>query len=236
MSVLWEMIPILLGVLASPLAIMALMAVLLTRRPGANGLAFVAGWALAVSATTLGAYLLLAWAGVDADREPPVWMIPLRLVIGALLVGGAVFTYRQSRGRIAAMAAATTPEEVAAAAPQLPGWLTSVSTFSPARSMLLGFGIFALNPMNDSCSVAAALELRQAQLPPGVGLAVLICFVVLCVIPFLVPVILVVRKGELATPLLEKVKGSIERHNGTLSAVFLALVGFSQVRTALGAL
>ncbi|MBT2485500.1 MULTISPECIES: hypothetical protein [unclassified Microbacterium] len=48
---LWQLIPVAIGVIASPVAVMALIGVLLSQNSRRNGAAFLAGWV--VSATVL---------------------------------------------------------------------------------------------------------------------------------------------------------------------------------------
>lgn len=150
-----------------------------------------------------------------------------------MLFAGAVWTYRRSRARVVQMAAATTPEQVSAAAPQLPGWMQSVERFSPPRSFALGLGIFLLNPVNLSCAIVAALDIRLASLAVNTSLWVLAGFTVVSILPMAIPVVLVYLRGEDAAPMLAALRRWIASHNGTLSVVLLALVGFLQIQKAL---
>ncbi|PMC07039.1 hypothetical protein CJ226_03745 [Microbacterium sp. UMB0228] len=140
------LLPVLLGVVLSPLAIMALVAVLVSRHPRANGIAYLLGWLLGMG----GLLALFLWvfrsAAVHEQYEPPLWVPLVRLLLGLFLTGAAVWVYRQGKARIAAMAGASSPREVVAASPQLPGWLHSVETFRPGRTFLLGLAPTSLPP------------------------------------------------------------------------------------------
>ncbi len=233
----WDLVPVLLGVVASPLAVIALIAVLLSRNAKTNGLMYLIGWACAVVIAVLFAYWLLGRIDLRVKAEPAPWVAVARLVAGVLIGVGAVWTYRRSRMKIAVMAAASTPEDVVEAAPQLPGWLNSVETFTAPRSLSLGLGIFLLNPINVSCAFVAALDIRlgglqapaPARLPDSIH-------------PPEHPPhgrsrsILVLTKGEKAAPVLAKIRTWIAKHNGTLSAVFLVLIAFTQIQKGLAAL
>ncbi|NQX33649.1 GAP family protein [Herbiconiux sp. VKM Ac-2851] len=171
-----SLIPLALGIVMSPLAIMALVAVLLSRAARVNGVAFLAGWTLAVAIGLGVSFWLLGLLEVHERNAPPVWVPVVRLVLGLLLVGAAWWIYRKGRARTVAMAQADSPGQVTAAAPQLPGWLRSVETFTPPRSFALGLGIFILNPVDLSCAVLASLDLRQAALSTAQNVWVLIVF------------------------------------------------------------
>ncbi|WP_269936885.1 GAP family protein [Arthrobacter sp. HY1533] len=232
----WELLPALLGIVASPLAVMALIAVLLSKNARVNGVLYLAGWTCAVIIAVGGGYWLFGWLDVAPEHDPPPWIPPLRLVAGLLVGTGAVFTYRRSRAKLAAMAGATTPEEVAAAAPQLPGWLQAVASFTGPRSFALGLGIFLLNPVNLSCALIAALDIRLAALSAGTSTGFMIAFMALSIVPMSVPVLLTLAKGEKAGPVLETLRAWIAKNNGTLSTVFLSLLAFGQIQKSLAAI
>lgn len=232
----WDLVPVLLGVVASPLAVIALIAVLLSRNAKANGLMYLIGWACAVVIAVLFAYWLLGRIDLKVKAEPAPWVAVARLAAGVLIGAGAMWTYRRSKTKIAVMATASTPEDVVEAAPQLPGWLNSVETFTAPRSLSLGLGIFLLNPINVSCAFVAALDIRLGSLQAPASAVFLAAFILLSIIPMAIPVYLVLTKGEKAEPALASIRTWIAKHNGTLSAVFLVLVAFMQIQKGLAAL
>lgn len=235
MALLLQLVPVLIGIVASPLAIMALIAVLLSRRARRNGVLYLLGWALAVIAVLTLATLLLAEAEVGAVQHPPWWVSVLRVLFAALFAAAALWTYRRARVSLRAMALATSPEEVAAAAPQLPGWVQAVEKFTAARSLLLGVGIFLLNPVNVSCAIVAALDIQQAGLDDSGTVLVLSIFAVLCILPMAVPVALLIFAGDRAVATLRELRRWIAEHNGLISAAFLMLISFSQLQKAFDA-
>ncbi len=199
-DLIWDLLPVALGVVASPLAIMALVAVLLSRRARVNGLAYLCGWAVAVVVALGAAYAIFGALELEQRHDPPMWVAFARLVFAAVLFTGAVWTYRRAHAEVAKMATASTPEQIAAATPQLPGWLQKVGEFSPPRSFALGLGIFMLNPVNMSCALVAALDIRLAALASGPSLWTLLGFVLLSIVPMTIPVVLTIVKRERAEP------------------------------------
>ncbi len=178
-----SLVPLALGIVLSPLAIMALVAVLLSKRARINGVMYLLGWGLAITVVLALSYGLLGALDLGPPGSTPVWLSVLKIVLGLVLLGGGVWGYRKGRTKIKEMAAASTPEELTAAAPQLPGWLHAVETFTAGRSLLLGFGIFALNPVDLSCAVIAGIEIRAAGLPPTTASTVLVIFGVVGLLP-----------------------------------------------------
>ncbi|MGG7465902.1 MULTISPECIES: GAP family protein [unclassified Plantibacter] len=235
-EVVLSLLPLVLGVVLSPLAIMALVAVLLSRNARANGVMFLIGWALAVVVVLGVSFLIFTALAVHDRQAPPLWVAVVRIVLAVVLILGAVFVYRRGKARIEKMAVATTPAQVVAAAPQLPGWLHAVESFSPFRSFLLGFGIFLLNPVDASCAILASLELRLADLPVGQTIAVAVVFAVLGVLPIALPVVFTLVRGEAAQPLLDRTRTWIAGHTNVLNAALLLVIAVLQLQKGISAL
>ena len=134
------------------------------------------------------------------------------------------------------MSEANSPREVAAAAPQLPGWLQAVDTFKPGRSGLLGLGIFVLNPVDASCAIIAGLDLTLAPVGNTQITIAGTLFAVLGILPIAVPVLYVLVLRTKAQPFLDGTRAWIAGHTGALNAALLLVVGVLQLQKALSAL
>lgn len=231
-----SLVPVALGVVLSPLAIMALVAVLLSGQARANGIAYLLGWLLGLG----GVVALFLWIfqvmEVQGRAELPLWVALLRLLLGLFLVGAAVWVYRKGRAHIAQMATATTPRDVVAASPQLPGWLHSVASFHPGRTFLLGVGLFVLNPVDASCAIIAALDISLAEVDASAAFWAAVVFIAVGALPIAVPVIYVVVRGADAQPLLDRVRTWIGGNTHVLNAAMLLVIGVLQLNKAIGAL
>jgi hypothetical protein len=225
-----------LGILLSPLAIMALVAELLSRRYRANGLAFFIGWLLATVVVVGVSVAVFTAVDFHPRTDTPIWLGVVRLVIAVGLIVAAVWVFRRGGRHLRKMSEASTPGEVAAAAPQLPGWLQKVSEFTPGRSLALGFGIFAINPVDASCAIIAGLDIAVAQVTLAQGAAVAVCFVIVGVAPIAVPVFYVLARGEAAAPVLEALRTWIAGHTNVLNAALILVIGVLQLQKAVSAL
>lgn len=230
------LLPLALGVVLSPLAIMALVAVLLSKNARANGTMFMIGWAAAVVVVLSLSFAIFTVLEVHERSAPPLWVPVVRLVLGAGLIVAAVFVLRRGRVKAQQMAAALTPGDVAAAAPQLPGWLHAVETFTPRRSLVLGFGIFVLNPVDASCAILAALDLRLAPLPGVQLFVVAVVFAVLGILPIAAPVIFTLVQGAAAKPLLDRTREWIAGHTSLLNALLLMIIALLQIQKGVSAI
>lgn len=223
------LVPVALGVVLSPLAIMALVAVLLSRRARTNGVAYLLGWAVAIVAMLLIFTAVFNSLKVNAHRSPAAWVIGLHLVLALVFFGGAVWIYRRGAAQTRKMAAASSPGEVARAA-TLPGWLQSVSTFTPVRTFLLGIGLFVLNPVDASCAIVAALDIALADVTTAQAWVVGAGFFVIGILPIAVPVIWLLVAGERAQPTLDKVRSWIVGNTHVLNAALLVIIGVLQLQ------
>ena len=231
-----SLVPVALGVVLSPLAIMALVAVLLSRNARMNGIAYLIGWFVGLA----GLMALFLWLfpvlEVHAIGEPPLWVAIVRVLIGLFLAAAAVWVYRKGRAHIIRMAAASSPRDVVAASPQLPGWLHSVESFRPGRTLLLGVGLFVLNPVDASCAILAALDISLSDVGATAAAWVAIAFVVIGTLPIALPVLYVVVRGPQAQPLLDRVRTWIAGNTHVLNAALLLVIGALQLEKGIAAL
>ncbi|KRD51814.1 GAP family protein [Microbacterium sp. Root280D1] len=234
-ELLVTLIPVALGVVLSPLAIMALVAVLLSRRASANGIAFLIGWVVGLAGLLTLALWLFTVFEVHGLREPPLWVPILRLLIGLFLAGAAVWVYRKGSARIRQMAAASSPQQVVAAAPQLPGWLHAVETFRPVRTGFLGLALFVLNPVDASCAIIAALDISLAQVGDD-AVWVALAFVVVGTLPIAMPVFYVAIRGERSQPLLDSARRWVAGNTHVMNAALLLVIGALQLQKGISGL
>ncbi len=235
-SLLASLAPFALGVLFSPLAVIAVIAVLLSRRPGLNGVAFLAGWAISLIGITLGFVAIAGTFTVHKSSSPPKWVGVLHLVIGVVLIGSGIWLLVRGRRRTQAMARAQNLGEVAVAAQQLPRMLQSVQHFKPARCMLLGSGLFALNPVDLSCAVGAGLELRLSDTSTTVKAVTIILFILIGVMPVIIPLGLFAAERQNAAATLDRLRIWIAGHNALIAAVLFFFIGVQQLVKSIGQL
>ncbi|GGD81632.1 GAP family protein [Microbacterium murale] len=225
----WELVPIALGVIASPIAVMALLGVLLSKDARRTGTAYLIGWTIAVVVSIVFWDLIFERLEVGAPLGTGLWVRGVHILLAIGFAVGAVLTYRRARTVLTRIAAAQTPDELAAATPQLPGMLRSATQFTPQRALVVGGGIFLLNPLNVSLVIAAALEIALSTVLPAQRAWLIMGFVVAAAAPVAVPVALVLARGAKATPVLERLRSWVMRNNGMVSAGLLLVVAVIQL-------
>jgi threonine/homoserine/homoserine lactone efflux protein len=187
-----DFLPSAVGVAISPLPIVAVVLMLVTRRGRFNGPSFVVGWC--VGLTIVGVAVLAVSAAADAstDSGPAAWVDVLLLVLGLLLV---LVAARQWRGRPHG------DEE-----PPTPRWMGALDQFTPVKAGGAGVVLSALNPKNLLLAVAGAAAIAQTGISTGQQVASYAIFVGIATIGVATPVVVYFALGERSQALLEKLK------------------------------
>jgi hypothetical protein len=231
-----DLLPLVIGVMLSPLAIMALVAILVSDRARVNGSFYLVGWVLGLSIVLAVSCWILLAIDIHALPDAPLWIAWVRIIIGVFVGAAAVWVYRKGHAHVAAMARATTPQDVVAAAPQLPGWLQSVATFTPLRSLALGLGLFVLNPVDASCAILAGVDLVLGTATPAQTALAAMVFAVLGILPIAVPVIGVLFLGERVRPQLDALRTWVASHTNVMNAAMLLVIAVLQLQKGISAL
>ncbi|HEX3286633.1 MAG TPA: GAP family protein [Mycobacterium sp.] len=206
-SVLTELIPLALVVALSPLSIIPAVMVLHTPRPRPTGLAFLAGWLFGLAVLTAILLEISGLAGGLRDK-PPGWASWARVVIGALLIVFGIYRWLM-RKRSA----------------HTPGWMNSMSKFTPSRALLAGAALTVVNPKVLFICAAAGLAIGTAGLrAPGAWGAVA-WFVAFAGSTVAIPILAYAVAGDRLDEPLARLKDWMERQHATLVAAILVVIG-----------
>lgn len=206
-SVLTDLIPLALVVALSPFTIIPAVLVLGTPRPRPTGLAFLAGWFVGLAVLTAIFLELSSLAGGLRER-PPSWASWVRIIVGAALIVFGVYRWFM-RKRSA----------------HTPGWMNSMSKFTPSRAGLTAVALTVINPKVLLICAAAGLAIGSAGLrPPGAWGAVA-WFVVIAGSTVAIPILAYAAAGDRLDEPLTRVKDWMERQHATLIAAILVVIG-----------
>jgi hypothetical protein len=197
-----QSLPVAVGVLVSPLPIVAVVLMLVSERARANALAFVVGWFLAVLAVVL-VVALLAGSAPDDDGGPATWTGWLKIVLGVLLL---LLSVSQWRGR---------PR--AGTEPSAPKWMAAIERFTPVRSA--GLAVL-LGVVSGGTAIAAAA--------PGDTSATIVAALVFAVVAsagVVAPVVIYFSMGARAAGILDELKSWMIHNNAAIMAVLLLILG-----------
>ena len=217
-----QMLPAAVGVAISPMPIVAVVLMLVTSRGRTNGVAFLLGWLVGVG--LLGTIVLLLAGGADATEgsEPATWVSWLELVLGVLLLAGAIKEWR-SRPR---------GDEEA----RTPRWMQALDGFTPAKAAGVGILLSAANPKNFLLIVAGATAIAATGIPGGEEAIVLLIFVVIASLGVGTPVVLSLALGERSRVMLDHTKTWMSRSNAAIMAVLFLVFAAKLIGDAIAGL
>ena len=206
-----QMLPAAVGVALSPLPIVAVVLMLVSRRGRTNGPAFVAGWVVGLA--VIGAVVLGAagGAGASEDGSPKTWVSVLKLVLGALLLFVAL---RQWRGR------PRDPSQV-----ETPKWMEALDTFTPVKAAGAGALLSAVNPKNTLLAVAGAAAIAGTGIDGSEQAIAYAIFVLVATIGVGAPVVVAFAMGDRSRELLDELRVWMAGHNAVIMAVLLLVLG-----------
>jgi hypothetical protein len=206
-----DILPLAVGIAISPVPIIAVILMLFTPRARINGLAFAAGWVLALLVVG-GVTLAISDAGdVDTEKTPSDAAYAVKLLLGLLFLALAA---RQWQSR---------PAEGVPAA--MPKWMESIDSFTPGKSFGLAALLAGVNPKNLALSVAAAISISQAGLDGGEPWIALLAFVLLGSVSVAGPVLYYLLAGKSAERALNDLKAWLIANNATVMTVLFVVFG-----------
>jgi threonine/homoserine/homoserine lactone efflux protein len=216
-----EILPLAVGIAISPIPIIAAILMLLSPKAKGTSLGFLFGWLVGIIAAIVIFTLLSSVLAQPADG-PSTLAGVIKIVLGALLLLLAVKQWRNrpAKGEQAA----------------LPKWMAAIDTMTPAKALVLGFLLAAVNPKNLLMAASAGLVVGGASLSLGQTIAVIAVFTVIAASTVLGPVIAyLAASAKMAEP-LERLREWLVDNNAAIMAVLLLVIGVSVVGKGIASL
>jgi threonine/homoserine/homoserine lactone efflux protein len=210
-AALGQMLPIAVGVMVSPLPIVAVVLMLVSGHARANALAFLSAWFVAIGAVVV-AVAVLAGGASSEKGSAASWTGWIKIGLGLVLVALAV---REWRGR-------PRGDEV----PPAPGWMRAVDGFTPVKAAGLAAVLGVVNPKNLLLVVAGGLAIASSA-PDDTGTQVVagVAFAIVASVGVAAPLVVYVSAGERAAQILDDLKDWMVRNNAAIMAVLLLVIG-----------
>jgi hypothetical protein len=206
-----QSLPIAIGVMVSPLPIVAVVLMLLSHNTAANAFAFVVAWLLAIAVLT-GVVALLAGPSASTDDQPATWVSVVKIVLGVLLL---FLSVRSWRGR------PSQGEE-----PPAPKWMAALDGFTPVRAAGLSVVLADVNPKNLLLVLSGGSAIASAA--GGSTSAIVTATVVFAVVASLgvaAPVVIYLAMGDRAGAVLQALRTWLVHNNTAIMAVLLLVLG-----------
>jgi len=217
-----QVLPLAVGVAISPIPIIAVILMLVTRRARVNGPLFVIGWLLGLAVIGILVIGVAGGAGASSDGEPATWVLSLELVLGLLLLLVAV---RQFRSR---------PHDGETA--PTPAWMGAIDGFTAVKALGAGALLSGLNPKNLLLAVGAAATIAQMGLSSGDEVVAYFVFAVIATIGVAAPVVIYFALGDRAPVLLDRMKAWMGQNNAVIMTILCLIIGSKLIGQAVGGL
>lgn len=218
-STLAQLIPLVIGVLASPLPIMAVVLLLLGERARATGSAFVAGWIAGLASVGLVGILILNETSVFGSQGSGPAVRSLKGLLGIALLVLAVLQWKQ-RPR---------PGEDA----ELPKWMAALASFSPWKSFGLGWMLAAIKPKNLVLALAAATIITESGMEIGSEMIALAAFALAASVGVAAPLVVYFALGDRAALTLDRWGRWLSRNKSLVMAAVLLVIGLLLIASAI---
>jgi threonine/homoserine/homoserine lactone efflux protein len=212
-----DLVPLVVGILASPFPVIPVILLLLTPRASANAGAFLAGWAVGVLAGTA---VFVGLANViEGFEETPTWVSWARVLLGGALV---IVGVRQFLGRHESKEA--------------PGWMRALDEANPASALRLGALLSGANPKILLLCAAAGLTIAAADLTSTATVVTVLVFALVGSLSVALPLVIHLVLGERAQAPLLRAKEWLTAHNATIMAVVVLVIGGLLLSTGISGL
>ncbi len=216
-SALPELFPLALIIAASPLSIIPGILMLHTPHPRPTGLAFLIGWVLGIAVITA-AFV----AGADLAgglNHPPRWAPYVRIVIGAVLIAGALYRWLTRHS-----------------ASHSPKWMRSMTSIGPGRALVTAAVLTVANVKVLAMCAAAGVAIGTAALGRPGALQAVAVFTALAASSVAIPVLAYLVAGDRLDGPLNRLKAWMEQNHGVLVAAILLFIGVALLYKGIHAL
>jgi len=201
-----DMLPLAIGVMISPLSIVAVISMLLTRRGRGSSLTFLFGWVLGLIIIGSIVFSIAGMRDYSPGSEPSIAASIIKLLAGVLLLFLATTMWRISiRGE----------------QPKLLAQINAMKTFTPVKAFGLGLLLSAAYPKNLTLTLIAALTIVQAQVSTLLNIEVFVIFIIICSILIIIPVFASFVLGDAAPQMLNRWKAWNEKHYTAVMVIIL---------------
>jgi len=218
-----EMLPLAIGIAISPLPIIAVILILTTPQARTNGLAFLGGWLLGLTAIAVVVLILTDAAAAATSGDTSTIPSMIKLILGLLLL---FLAWRKFQKRPA-------PGEEA----PMPKWMTALDGFTATRSLAIGALLAGPKPKNLILNAAAAAGIAQSGLGGLQQAVVLILLVLVASVGIITPVAVYFAMGEeKSARVLDGWKTWLAANNATVMIVLFLVFGVILIGKGIGGL
>jgi hypothetical protein len=215
-------LPLAVGIALSPVAVIAVVLMLTSRKARVNGPAFVLGWLVGLGVVGAVVLSIAGSSGASESGSPAAWVSWVKIALGILLLLVGV---RQFRNR---------PH--AGAAPLMPKWMGTIDKTSPVAALGLAAFFSAANPKNLLLAVGGAAAIAQTGIPAGQQAIAYLVFALIATLGVGIPVGVYFMMGKRSEKLLAGLKDWMMVHNAVIMTVLCLIIAAKLIGDAISSL
>ncbi|MFM2078995.1 MAG: hypothetical protein RJA49_2885 [Actinomycetota bacterium] len=215
-------LPAAVGIAISPIPIVLVILMLVSRNARTNGPAFLVGWVLGVGVVTTLAFTLTDAADASTDSGASDGVNVMQLLLGVLFL---FLAFRQWKGR-------PRPGEE----PEPPKLFAAVDGMGGSKALGFGFIAAAANPKNLPLAVSAGATMAQIGATGGDAAVAIVLFVLVASASVAAPVVVYFFLGDRADGILAGWKTWLIANNATVMMVLFVVLGAKMLGAGLGVL
>lgn len=203
--------PIAIGliVVSMPVAVVVLILVAAGDHRGVTG--FLSGWIVGIVALSALAVAVVDVSTAETDDDRSLWANVLRIVVGVLVLALAAKNWA---GRPTGDAELPTPT-----------WMSAFESITPRKAALLSFAMITANPKNAVVVVSGATTIAAASEVVIDQVVAVVVFAVIGTLGVAAPAIAQLLFRDRATSALDAIRDRMIKHNNSIMAVVLAVIG-----------
>jgi protein-S-isoprenylcysteine O-methyltransferase Ste14 len=206
-----QSLPVAVGVMISPLPVVAVVLMLLSGKARANAFAFVLTWFVAIALLT-GVVAFLAGTSAGTDEKPATWVSVVKIVLGAGLLVLSVKNWRER------------PRE--GEEPPAPTWMSAIDGFTPAKSAGLSVLLADVNPKNLLLVLSGGAAIASAAGgSTSATVTATLVFAVVASVGVAAPLVIYLALGDRAAAVLQSLRTWLVHNNTAIMAVLLLVLG-----------
>jgi len=209
-----DILPFALVVAISPIPIIAIIAMLLSRRARSNGVACAIGWVVGLTVVGLVVLVIAGISDFGSSGDGGDTEDVIRVALGVVLLAAAVRKWRK-RPR---------PGEQ----PEMPAWLKSVDGFTASKAFRLG-ALLSANPKALAMTLAAGLTISRADLASAQTAGSLAAYVAIASVTIVAPVLMHMLSSQRTDRLLAGWRIWLAANNATVVAALFAVFGVALI-------
>jgi threonine/homoserine/homoserine lactone efflux protein len=217
-----QVLPLAVGVALSPVPIIAVVLMLVSRRAKVNGPIFVLGWLVGLAVIGVIVLGIVGPNNTDDSGEPATWVSWLKIVLGLLLLRVAL---RQWKARPAE------GEE-----PEMPKWMGAIEEFTPVKAFGAGALLSGLNPKNLLLAVGAAAAIALTGISGPQQAVAYAVFAIIGTVGVATPVVIYFLMGDRAPALLARIRAWMGHNNAVIMTVLCLVIGAKLIGDGIGGL